>query len=172
MEKAFKVSYWWKCEKIKGEIPLSLQNDLDEYANKEIAEKMKCGFICGQLFGNFIHHIHGKRMPLDGWECQGFWSTETIDATLTPKAITKPYTKKEAKKLFKNNHLKAVVALNFSEITSGIDAVNDAVSEMILGSPVALEDIDYKPVGVDKNENILIEVSGSIESWLENKDGE
>ena len=86
------------------------------------------------------------------------------------EAITKPYTKKEARKLVKHNALKAIVALDFDEIMTGIDCLNDAISTMICGNECSLEDISYKPVGVDKDGNVLVEVCGSIENWLEEKE--
>jgi len=88
------------------------------------------------------------------------------------EAITRPYTKDEARKLFTDNVLTAIVALDLDEIMTGIECLNDAVSTMICDHDCSLEDISYKAVGVDIDGLVLVEVSGSIEYWLEAKEYE
>jgi hypothetical protein len=88
------------------------------------------------------------------------------------QTITRPYTKKEARKLVKNNALTAIVALSFDEIRYDIDYLNDSVSQIVCGSETAMEDIDYSFVGVINNQHensVLVSVSGSIENWLAGK---
>jgi hypothetical protein len=83
------------------------------------------------------------------------------------EAISRPYTKDEARKLFTDNVLTAIVALDLDEIMTGIECFNDMVSTMICDHECSLEDISYRAVGVDKDGLVLVEVSGSIEKWLE-----
>jgi hypothetical protein len=44
------------------------------------------------------------------------------------------------------------------------DCLNDAVSRMVTGDESALEDIEYRPVGI-KGEDVIVEVTASVESW-------
>jgi hypothetical protein len=173
MEKQIIINYWWECAKIKGEIPESLICTLKDSAFGRISETMKEGYTSGELCENIFDDIPNRKTPKDGWEFHGFWTATECDAVEVigkPVAITKPYTKKEARKLVKHNALKAIVALDFDEIMTGIECLNDAVSTMICGNECSLEDISYEPVGVDKDGNVLVEVCGSIENWLEEKD--
>ena len=172
MQKQITINYWWKCEKIKGELPSCLQEALAETAENRISEMMKEGYTSGQLISTVDIDILYKKTPKYGWECNGWWSAKETFEDVSPQPITKPYTKKEAKKLVKNNGLTAIVKLSFDELRLDTDCLNDAVSEMICGSETALEDIDYSFVGVINNEyenSVLVSVSGSIENWLSGK---
>ena len=174
MQRQKTISYNWSCSQIKGEIPEPLALALEESAEDRIFEMMKEGYISGELLDNVNIDIPNMKTPEDGWECKGWWQAdETFESPPEViKPITKPYTKKEAKKLIKNNGLTAVVKLSFDDLRQDTDCLNDLVSEMICGSETALEDIDYYFVGVINNENensVLVSVSGSIENWLKGK---
>lgn len=172
MQRQITINYYWKCEKIKGVIPRELQEALAESAEDRIAEMMKEGYIQGELLDNVNMKIEGKKTPKDGWECKGWWSARETFEDVKPQPITKPYTKKEARKLVKNNGLTAIVKLSFGDLQVSTDCLNDAVSKMICGSETALEDIDYSFVGVINSEHensVLVSVSGSIENWLAGK---
>jgi hypothetical protein len=67
--------------------------------------------------------------------------------------------------------ISAVVRLNLDELGVGIDCLNDAVSRDILGDDGGLEDISYRPVGVER-EFVLVEVTGNVENWLERQEGD
>lgn len=172
MQKQITITYWWECDKIKGDFPIQLQEALNESAEFRISEMMKEGFTSGELIDNIMLDIPNKKTPNDGWECKGWWEAKENFEDVKPQPITKPYTKKEARKLVRNNALTAIVKLSFDELQVGIDCLNDAVSKMICGSETALEDIDYSFVGVINNQNensVLVSVSGSIENWLSGK---
>lgn len=76
MERKITISYWWKCDKIKGEIPRELQEALAESAENRIAEMMSQEYIQGELRDNVNMKLQGKRTPKDGWECYGSWQAD------------------------------------------------------------------------------------------------
>jgi hypothetical protein len=165
MEKQIIINYWWECAKIKGEIPESLICTLKDSAFGRISETMKEGYTSGELCEIIFDDIPNRKTPKDGWIFRGFWTATECNAVEVigkPEAISRPYTKKEAKKLVKNNALTAIVALDLDEIMTGIECFNDIVSTMICGNDCSLEDISYKAVGVDKDGLVLVEVCGSM----------
>ena len=74
MNKRIIIEYWWKCPKIKGKLPVSLQDALKESASERINEMMRQGFVSGELNDNVMIKLEGKRTPKDGWECHGWWT--------------------------------------------------------------------------------------------------
>ena len=173
MQKQITITYWWKCDKIKGDFPIQFQEALNDSAEFRISEMMKEGFTSGELIDNIQLDIPHNKTPKDGWECKGWWEAKETFEDVKPQPITKPYTKKEAKKLVKNNALTAIVKLSFDDL-QGVsrDCFNDAVSEMICGDETAMEGIDYSFVGVINNQyenSVILSVSGSIENWLSGK---
>ena len=68
-----------------------------------------------------------------------------------------------------NGFIKAILALDMRKLGVDVDCLNDAVSEAITGNTSALEDISYRPVGVE-GENVLVEVCGNVDDWLQRHD--
>ena len=174
MQKQITIKYSWRCEKIKGEIPSNLAEALQESAEARIAEMMQEGYTSGELIDNVNMDIPKRKTPEDGWECKGWWEAQETFEDVKPQPITKPYTKKEARKLVNpHNILTAIIKMSFDDL-QGVsrDCFNDAVSEMICGDETAMEGIDYYFVGVINNQyenSVLLSVSGSIENWLSGK---
>lgn len=70
----------------------------------------------------------------------------------------------------KEVNITAVIPFPWDEI-GDIENLNDTASELITGSSCALEDISYKLVGVNiDTQEVLLEVCGSVENWLKDKD--
>ncbi len=90
---------------------------------------------------------------------------------ITP--IKNPLTVSELRKMQdEEGQITAVVSVPWDE-AGDIDDLNEKVSEMITECDYALEDIGYRLVGADvTNQAILLEVSGSVENWLESKEDE
>ena len=84
----------------------------------------------------------------------------------TVKALAKPLTDKQARKMMDDGgFISVVVPLSIGDLGVGVECLNDAVSNMVLGDPSGLEDILFRPVGV-KGEDVLVEVTGNVRNWL------
>jgi hypothetical protein len=95
-----------------------------------------------------------------------------------PKVLRKSMTIPQIKKAMdKSGYITAVVPFSFSELVEAkdYDIINDAVSEMITGSTVALEGTSYYIVGANAGHGdggeVLIKVSGNVHNWLKSKEG-
>lgn len=69
------INFYWRCESFKKGIPPKLEAALDETAKERIAEMMKDGYLSGELHDNVAIDIPGHRMPRDGYECSGWWTS-------------------------------------------------------------------------------------------------
>lgn len=82
-----------------------------------------------------------------------------------------PLTYKELRQMQKKDGgITATISFPWTDV-GDIDNLNDTASELITGNCCALEDISYKLVGADvENQEILIEVTGTVENWLEEQE--
>jgi hypothetical protein len=89
------------------------------------------------------------------------------------KAMVKPFTLAELRAMQENDgSVTGVISVPWDE-TGDIDALNDQASEALTGSEAALEDIGYKLVGADlENQEVLLEVTGTVENWLADQDAD
>lgn len=81
------INYWWRCESFKKGIPPKLAEALDESAKERIAEMLKEGYLSGELNDNVAIDIPGHRMPRDGYECSGWWTSKEEDDN-QPKPVS------------------------------------------------------------------------------------
>jgi len=80
--------------------------------------------------------------------------------------IEKPYTVNELQAMENGEGVKAVISYPWKE-TGHIDTLNEKASELITGDDCALEDIGYRLVGADiENQEVFIEVTGTVANWL------
>jgi hypothetical protein len=84
-----------------------------------------------------------------------------------------PFTYKELRQMQeKAGCITATISWPWNE-TGDIDNLNDTASELITGDCCALEDISYKLAGADvEKQEVLIEVTGTVENWLEEQEDE
>jgi hypothetical protein len=76
--------------------------------------------------------------------------------------LKKPLTLEEANSIAdEDGNIKVVISISFYQLIDGIEALNDLVEEMIV-QDCCLYDIQYRPVGITENNDILIEVSTGI----------
>ena len=73
------INFYWRCESFKKGIPPKLASALEETAKERIAEMMKDGYVSGELHDNVAIDIPGHRMPEDGYECSGWWTSREED---------------------------------------------------------------------------------------------
>ena len=82
--------------------------------------------------------------------------------------ITAPYTE-DALRTMTNNGAEYLVAnvgvALWDLVEHDLEWLNDYTSEQITGSTAALEDIGFKPVGVD-GEEVVIQVTASVLTWI------
>jgi len=69
----------------------------------------------------------------------------------------------------KDGFVRAILRLSVADLGVDVDCLNDASSEAITGEQSALEEISYRPVGVD-GEDVLVEVCGNVDDWLQRHD--
>ncbi len=81
------INYWWRCGSFKNGIPPKLAEALDESAKERIAEMLKEGYLSGELNDNVAIDIPGHRMPRDGYECSGWWTSKEEDDN-QPKPVS------------------------------------------------------------------------------------
>jgi hypothetical protein len=74
MEKKITISYWWKCNSFRKEIPSQLEEVLAERAERHIFEKAAEGYYSeGELYEGVDIDIPGEKTPKDGFECEGWF---------------------------------------------------------------------------------------------------
>ena len=71
----------------------------------------------------------------------------------------------------KEGFVRAVLPLDIAELGVGVYCLNDVSSRAITGDESALEDISYRPVGVD-GDSVLVEVTGNVDGWLQRHEDE
>ena len=69
------ITYWWRCEQIKGNIPESLATALEESTEERIKHMMAEGYSSGELIDNVNMDLPGLETPAEGWDCSGWWET-------------------------------------------------------------------------------------------------
>ena len=84
------------------------------------------------------------------------------------KPIAKPLSAGRIRKSAVDGRLTVAVLLGLDELGVGRDCLNDAVSMLVAGDELALEDISYEAVGV-KDGSVIVEVDASVEGWLAKK---
>ena len=85
-----------------------------------------------------------------------------------PKRTKLPMTRKQIEKnADKDGNLSFFAEFELSELMVDVDCLNCAVSEWLTGGDdTCLEDVAYRMVQVEKNGNLLMEVSGNVSNWL------
>jgi len=66
------MKYWWQCEDFKR-IPKELEVILHKAAQDRIMEKFREGYVSGELFEYINIDIKGRKTPVEGWACSGWW---------------------------------------------------------------------------------------------------
>lgn len=87
MSRLLVIDYYWRCESFKKGIPPKLAEALEETAEDRIKEKMGEGYLSGELIDYVNMDIPGRRTPMDGWECHGWWNLKKENEP-TPKLNT------------------------------------------------------------------------------------
>lgn len=55
----------------------------------------------------------------------------------------------------------------FDLIDCDLETLNDEVSERITGSDCGLLDIEYRAIGITPDNEIIVEVTGNVQNWLD-----
>ena len=79
MSRVLVIDYYWRCESFKKGIPIQLVEALEETAFDRIQEQMKDGVVSGELVDYINLDIPGRKTPMDGWECHGWWNLKKED---------------------------------------------------------------------------------------------
>ena len=84
-----------------------------------------------------------------------------------PKTTKLPLTLEQVKRRKdKDGFIKVVFPFELSELMNSVDGINDSISSHISGGDdTMLEDISYRPVGVE-GDMVLVEVSGNVTNWI------
>lgn len=117
---------------------------------------------------NKAYDPKGLKGPPDGLIVSGNALYRLHEAAKAePKAAKLPLTAGQVKRMTGSNcFISVVVPLSLDELGVDKDCLNDAVSRMVLDDDSGLEDISYDAVGIDKDGNVLVRVTGDVENWL------
>lgn len=88
-----------------------------------------------------------------------------------PKRTILPLSRLQIKeKSYKNGVLSFFVEFELEELMVDVDTRNECVSSWLTGGDDScLEDISYRMMQVQKNGSLLMEITGNVSNWLQDK---
>ncbi|MER5608214.1 hypothetical protein AB0F93_00390 [Micromonospora tulbaghiae] len=111
-------------------------------------------------------HVGGDYLGL--WALDLDEAEQEIRRTLAGEPLAEPLSRREAARMALRGVIRVVVPVSLDVLISGDrEALNDVLTEAVLGSSYGLTDITEKAIGVtDDGRTVLLAVAGDVTDWL------